>query len=328
MEPQATGVLLLNLGTPDEPTAPAIRRYLASFLTDRRVVDLPAILWRPFLYGVILPLRSRRLVPKYELIWTNGDSPIRTYGQSLARQVESELDGYEPRVKPIVRVAMTYGNPSIDAALDEFEAHSISELLVLPLFPQYSSAATAATFDQLARCLRRRINLPQLRFVRDYHDRSEYLRAMTRSLEPYAARFKQGTRLIFSYHGIPMAQVQAGDPYPLQCLKTAELIAQHLALPEDAWQVTYQSRFGAARWLMPATDQVLKDLPQQGNPKVVVVCPGFSSDCLETLEEINVENRRVFTAAGGTHFDYVPALNDSPDHVRMITAILQKLLSL
>ncbi|HKI73328.1 MAG TPA: ferrochelatase [Pseudomonadales bacterium] len=316
------GVLLVNLGTPDEPTPRAIRRYLAEFLADPRVVDLPRLLWLPILYGFILPLRPRRLVEKYEYIWTEDGGPIRTLTASLASAVESSLareaTAREIRVLP----AMTYGNPSIASAIEAFRESGIQDLMVVPLFPQYSAATTAAVFDKLAATLARSSAFGDIRFIDEYFASTAYVHALTKSLEGYANQLDDGARLLFSFHGIPVSQEQAGDPYPSRCRATAEILAHNLGLSSDQWMITFQSRFGPAPWVQPYTDETLKALAQSGTSRVVVVCPGFATDCLETVHEIDVEGRETFMAAGGTEFTYVPALNASEDHVKVLSHLI------
>lgn len=316
------GVLLVNLGTPDEPTAPAIRRYLAEFLSDERVVNLPRAAWLPILYGFILPFRPRRLTEKYQYIWGEEGGPIRTLTAALAESVQAELEtehlGREIRVLP----AMTYGNPSIRETIESFRAAGINDLMIIPLFPQFSAATTAAVFDKLAAAMKRSSTFADIRFLADYHDSTHYIHALTKSLEDHAHHLDNGARLLFSFHGIPQSQTAAGDPYPDRCRATAELLAHNLALDDGQWMLTFQSRFGPAPWLQPYTDKTLEALPGQGTKRVVVVCPGFATDCLETLEEIQVEGRDIFLAAGGEQFTYVPALNASPEHTHVISRLI------
>lgn len=316
------GVILVNLGTPDAPTAPAIRRYLAEFLADPRVVSLPRILWLPILYGFVLPFRPSKLVEKYQSIWGKEQGPIREITESLAGKVQSRLDREQLAARPVVRYAMTYGNPPLADAVDQMKHDGVENIIILPLFPQYSAATTAAVFDKLAAGLGRSPTLPSIRFIAEYHQRSEYIRALTRSVEPHMDRLRRGTKLVFSFHGIPIQQAEAGDPYPDQCRRTADLVAHNLAIDEDQWMVTFQSRFGPAPWLQPYTDETLAGLPATGCDKVMLICPGFAADCLETLEEIDIENRHIFMEAGGQEFTYLPALNATDAHVQMVSELL------
>jgi ferrochelatase len=321
-DPAPLGVLLVNLGTPDEPSAPAIRRYLAEFLSDPRVVNLPRPIWLPVLYGFILPFRPARLVEKYAWIWTEQGAPIRAYTASLASGVEAALEkqqlGRQIRVVP----AMTYGNPSIRDTITSLRESGIDDLLVVPLFPQYSAATTAAVFDKVAAAIRHSPLLGDIRFVDEYFDSGDYIHALTKSLEDQAHHLDNGARVVFSFHGIPIAQEQAGDPYPSKCRASAEILAHNLGLADNQWLITFQSRFGPAPWVQPYTDKTLESLARSGTRSVVVVCPGFAADCLETLHEIQVEARETFLEAGGEHFTYIPALNASDAHVRVISRLV------
>lgn len=320
---QPLGVLLINLGTPDEPTAPAIRRYLAEFLSDQRVVNLPKVLWRPILYGFILPLRPRRLVENYEYIWQEDGGPIRTYTAALAKKLEAHLGGEQLGRNIRVVDAMTYGNPRMIDVIAGLRDEGVDDLLLVPMFPQYSAATTAAVFDKFAAALKRTSRMGDIRFVDEYCMTNAYIHAITKSIEDHIDHLDGGARLLFSFHGIPMSQVEAGDPYPDRCRATAAKIAQTLGLREDQWMTTFQSRFGPAPWLEPYTDKSLAALPGQGIKKVMVVCPGFSADCLETLHEIQVEGRDEFLHAGGEQFTYIPALNASDEHVKVIAELVK-----
>lgn len=320
-QPTDTAVLLVNLGSPASCSARDIRRFLREFLSDPRVVDLPRALWLPILWGFILPFRPRRLVEKYRSIWRDGDAPIRAITRQQVIGLQLVLDQRYGSRRPQVAFAMTYGAPSIAATLEGLLADGIRRLLVLPLFPQYSAATTGAVFDAIATALKSQPDLPELRFVRDYHAHSLYIDALAASLGDWLARADRG-RLLFSFHGIPVSQVEAGDPYPEACLATAALVAEKLALAADEWQVTFQSRFGRAPWVEPYTDETLRALAMAGSDSVTLVCPGFAADCLETLEEIDQQNRELFLSSGGREYAYVPALNDSPAHMRLLDAIV------
>ena len=314
------GILLANLGTPDAPTPAAVRRYLAEFLWDPRVVELPRPLWWLILHGVILRVRPARSARKYQLIWTPDGSPLLAISQRQAAAVAAMLAKRYPG--PIqVAVGMRYGNPSIAAALAELRATGVQRLLVLPLYPQYSAATVASTFDAIAAVLRTWRWLPELRFITHYHDDPGYLDALADHIG--TARTDQpGERLLFSFHGLPRRNLLAGDPYHCQCHKTARRVAERLGLQPDQWAVAFQSRFGRAEWLQPYTSVLLAHWAKAGVKSVDVVCPGFAADCLETLEEIALENRQVFLDAGGEHYRYLPALNDDPAHIAVLAELI------
>lgn len=316
------GVLLVNLGTPDEPSAPAIRRYLAEFLADRRVVDLPRALWLPILYGFILPFRPARLVPKYRHIWGEAGAPIRVCTQTLATQVEAALRRQQTGREIAVMPAMTYGRPSIAEAVKHLSQRGIDDLMVVPLFPEYSAATTAAVFDKLAAVLGSASLFGEIRFIDEYFGSRDYIHALAQSLQGQVGQIGDDSRLLFSFHGIPVSQQQAGDPYPDRCRASAHLIASQLGLSDDQWLITFQSRFGPAPWVEPYTDKTLESLARSGVRRVVVVCPGFATDCLETLHEIQVEGRETFVEAGGEELVYVPALNASEHHVHVLTQLI------
>ncbi|MDG4549197.1 MAG: ferrochelatase [Candidatus Contendobacter sp.] len=319
-QPARAGILLANLGTPDAPTPTAVRRYLAEFLWDSRVVELPRPLWWLILHGVILRVRPARSARKYRLIWTPEGSPLLAISQRQAAAVAAALAERYPG--PIqVAVGMRYGNPSIAAALAELRAAGVRRLLVLPLYPQYSAATVASTFDAVAAELRTWRWLPELRFITQYHDDAGYLDALAAQI--HAARAdRPGERLLFSFHGLPKRNLLAGDPYYCQCHKTARLVAERLGLQSDQWAVAFQSRFGRAEWLQPYASALLATWAKAGIKSVDVACPGFAADCLETLEEIAIENRRVFLAGGGERYRYLPALNDYPTHIAALVALI------
>ncbi len=321
-----TGVMVANLGTPDAPTTEAVRRFLAEFLSDRRVVDLPRALWLPILNCVILRIRPRKSARAYSEIWTDSGSPLLVHTQALA-------DALVPRLasllsEPVaVSIGMTYGKPSIAAALEDLRARGVRRLLVLPLYPQYSATTTASVLDRVEIAFRQLDWRPELRFVDDYHADAGYIAAIAESLAGRIADFGAGAQLLFSFHGLPQRYVDAGDPYQEQCQATARLVATRLALPMDACSVAYQSRVGGAPWLKPYTEDRLGELAKQGAGRIVVCCPGFAVDCLETLEEIAIRGRDSFLKAGGASFDYVPALNESASHVECLARIAVAALS-
>jgi len=310
-------VLLVNLGTPDAPTTGAVRRYLAEFLWDPRVVEIPRPIWWLILNGVILPLRPGRTAATYKKIWTEEGSPLLVNAQrqrdaleqTLAQRIEGDLT---------IALAMRYGNPSIRDTLGALRAARVSRLLVLPLYPQYCSATTGSVFDAVSAELQRWRWVPALRFVDHYHDDPRYVAALAQSVREHWRKQSPGERLLFSFHGIPKRSVLAGDPYYCQCLKTARLTAETLALPAEQWAVSFQSRLGRAEWLKPYTAELLPQWARDGIRRVDVLCPGFSADCVETLEEIAIRNREYFEGAGGTSLSYIPALNARADHISFL----------
>jgi ferrochelatase len=317
------GVLLSNLGTPEQPTAPAVRRYLREFLSDPRVVALPRWLWLPLLNGVILQVRPRRSARLYQGVWTAEGSPLLA---TARRQLQALREHYAADKRLVFALGMRYGAPSIAGALEELRAAGAERLLVVPLYPQYSSATTASTFDAVAQALAGWIRVPELRVVADYHAEPWYIRALADSIRDAWRQEPAGERLLFSFHGMPRKTQQAGDPYHDQCQRTARLVAAELGLAADRWLVAFQSRFGYAEWLQPYTDQTLRAWGGSHVGSVDVVCPGFSADCLETLEEIAVMNRELYVEASGGRFRYIPALNERPDHIAGIaTLILRQL---
>lgn len=316
-------VILLNLGTPEAPTIPAIRRYLAEFLSDPRVVSIPRAIWLPFLYLFILTIRPQKLLHKYRLIWGTHDGPIRNITRALAKKTQQLLSRQHQDANITVRSAMTYGEPSVNRVLGELRVMGLKEFLFLPLYPQYTSATTAAAHDKVYRALASG-SIPDFRFISDYHTHPAYIHALTKSIERYSRYLDIGARLVFSFHGIPEAHAASGDPYAEQCRRTADLVAHNLGLADDEWMLTFQSRFGPAKWLRPYTSEIMAQLPDEGVANVLVTCPGFATDCLETIEEIKVLNRGIFLEAGGKTFKYVKALNATNDHVSMVADIVNE----
>jgi ferrochelatase len=318
-----TGILLVNLGTPDAPTSSAIRQYLQAFLSDSRVIEAPRWIWWLILNLVILRFRPRKLVHNYQRIWKEGESPIRSIGFQQATKLIEKLQLNLPDRRFQVEIAMTYGNPSLEEALDSFAAYQVKKIIVLPLYPQYSATTTAATWDALANCLAKRRDIPGIDFIRNYATHPLYIQGMAQSVRAHWEHTGRKAMLLMSFHGIPKAYVEKGDPYPLECVSTANALANALELKDDEWTMTYQSRVGVAEWLTPYTDDTMKRLGAAKQKGLDVICPGFSSDCLETLEEIDVENRQYFESAGGTDFHYIPALNDSEAQIKLIEAIVR-----
>ena len=315
------GILLVNSGTPEAAEPRAVRAFLARFLADPRVVELPRGLWLPLLYGVILPWRPRRIARKYRLIWSAAGSPLRELSERLRAELTTVLA--QRVLAPLsVEVGMLYSAPQLRTALERLREGGAQRVLVLPLFPQYSGATAGAAFDAVSAVLRGWRRLPQLHFVTDYHDNPGYIEALRGSVMEHWDAHGRTAHLLMSFHGIPERNVRAGDPYFDQCHSTARLLADELLLREGEWSVSFQSRFGPAGWLKPYTRAVLGGMPARGVREVSVVCPGFAVDCLETLEEINVENRAAFLSAGGARFEYVPALNARPAHAQCLSDLI------
>lgn len=320
-EPDRTGVLITNLGTPDAPTPKALHRYLKQFLWDPRVVEVPRPLWWLILHGVILRFRPRRSAKAYATVFTEEGSPLLFHTRNQAGALAARLaeQGHEDLV---VDFAMRYGNPSIASVLQSMFDRGVRRLLVLPLYPQYSGSTTASTFDALSADFTRRRWIPGLRFVTHYHDYPPFIDAAAARIREYWQEHGQAERLLFSYHGVPLRYLHNGDPYHCECYKTSRLLAEKLGLGEDEYMTTFQSRFGREEWLKPYTDETLKALPGEGVKSVQVFCPGFSADCLETIEEIGEENRDYFLEAGGERYEYISALNDRADHIEALSQLV------
>jgi ferrochelatase len=317
------GVLVTNLGTPDAPTTSALRRYLAEFLWDPRVVELPRPLWWLILHGVILRIRPKRSAKAYSGVWQPEGSPLLLHTAKQAEGIREALKRkYGPNI--VVGFAMRYGNPSISRVLDEMQEQRVRKLLVLPLYPQYSASTSASTFDAIAKDFTKRRWLPDFRFISQYPDYPPYIEAMARHIEAHWANHGRNQKLVFSYHGVPLKYLTKGDPYHCECHKTSRLLAERLGLSKEDYITTFQSRFGKEEWLKPYTDETLKSLPGKGVKSVDVFCPGFSSDCLETIEEIDEENREYFMEAGGEGFSYITALNATPGHIEALVKLIEE----
>ena len=316
------GILLTNLGTPDEPTPKALKRYLKQFLSDPRVVEVPRLLWWLILNGVILQFRPRRSAKAYATVFTEQGSPLLFHTQAQRDAVAAKLqqDGLNDVV---VEFAMRYGNPGFDSVLEKMFAQGVRKLVVLPLYPQYSASTSASTFDELARNFMRRRWLPDLRFVSHYPDYAPFISAAADKIRRHWQQHGQADKLILSYHGIPKRYLLNGDPYHCECYKTSRLIAEQLGLNKDQYMTTFQSRFGREEWLKPYTDDTLKALPAQGVKSVQIFCPGFSADCLETIEEIGEENKEYFLHAGGQRYEYISALNAEPQHIAALCQLIK-----
>lgn len=321
-QPDRVGVLITNLGTPDQPTPTALRAYLREFLWDPRVVELPRPLWWLILHGVILNIRPRRSARSYASVWTEQGSPLLFHTQAQASALQQSLQQqYGDHV--VLEFAMRYGNPSIASGLQSLFDQGARKLLILPLYPQYSAATSASTFDAIAKDFARRRWLPELRFISHYHDFEPYIDAMVSRIKRHWLSHGEPQRLLLSYHGVPLRYLHQGDPYFCECQKTSRLIAEKLGKGSDFCLTTFQSRFGREPWLQPYTDATLRSLPSQGVEHVQVFCPGFSADCLETLEEIAVENRHYFVDAGGRDFSYITALNCEPEHIAALHHLVE-----
>ncbi len=308
-----TAILLCNLGTPDAPTPAALRPYLAEFLGDHRVVEIPRPIWWLILHGFILRLRPAKSAAKYATIWTPEGSPLKVWTEKQAQRLQAWMQQQGQHVT--VRYAMRYGNPSIASQLDALKAEGVTRVLILPAYPQYSGTTTASVFDAVYHWAERVRAIPELRFINHYHDDAGYIAALAQCVRGYWREHGQPDKLVLSFHGVPERTLHLGDPYHCECYKTARLLAQALDLSKEQYQVTFQSRFGKAKWLEPYTEPTLIQLAQTGVKRVDVVCPGFTSDCLETLEEIAQEAREAFLHAGGLAFHYIPCLNDSADWI-------------
>ncbi len=320
--PEHLGILLVNLGTPDAPTTEDVRRYLAEFLNDTRVVETPRWLWWFILHGIILRTRPKRSAKAYASVWTDEGSPLMRVSKHQAEALQQQLA--ERMNQPVkVALAMRYGNPSIAAGLDQLRQANANRLLVLPLYPQYSAATTASIFDAVTAELQNWRRIPELRFINRYQDHPAYIRALAESVRVAWEQREQPERLLISFHGIPQDYADGGDPYPEECRTTASLLATELGLADDRWAISFQSRMGRKEWIKPYTDKTLKAWGKEGVKSVHVICPGFAADCLETLEEIAVENRDYFLKAGGRSYHYIPALNESPRHIDVMSELVQ-----
>jgi ferrochelatase len=315
-----TAILLLNLGTPDAPTAPAVRKYLAEFLGDPRVVELPRWLWLPILHGIILNTRPAKSAAKYATIWTTEGSPLKVHTERQAKLLRGLLGSQGEKDIPVAW-AMRYGNPSTAATLDALKQQGIARVVVLPLYPQYAGSTTASAYDAVAAWEKRNPHAMEFVEVRSYPDHPGYIKALVASVRDHWMNQGRGDKLVMSFHGIPKRSVERGDPYADECRRTAEALAAGLGLAPDKWQMTFQSRFGAAEWLQPYTQPTLEQLARDGLKSVDLICPGFPADCLETLEEINMECRAAFLQAGGKEFGYIPCLNERSDWIAALADI-------
>lgn len=312
MHQTKTGILLANLGTPDAPTPGAVKGYLRQFLSDKRVVDTSRLLWWPLLRGVILPIRSPRVAKLYQSVWMEEGSPLMVYSRRQQQALAARLPDTP------VALGMSYGSPSLASAVDDLLAQGVEHIVVLPLYPQYSCSTVAAVWDELARILAKKRAIPGISFIRDYADHPDYIHALAASVRASFAVHGEPDLLLLSYHGIPQRYANQGDDYPQRCRDTTRELVSALGLPPERVMMTFQSRFGREPWLTPYTDETLKMLGEKGTQHIQVLCPGFAADCLETLEEIAVQNREIFLEAGGEQYEYIPALNADAAHIEMM----------
>lgn len=311
------GVLLVNLGTPDEASPAAVKRFLSEFLHDQRVVDMSRWLWCPILHGVILPIRSPKVAKLYQSVWMDEGSPLMVYSRRQQRQLAEVL-------QVPVELGMTYGNPSLASGLESLKQQGCHKVLVLPLYPQYSQTTTAAVFDKVAKVLKSHPEIPELRLVHNYFDHPEYIGALAESVTEFWDNHGKPDYLLCSYHGIPKRYADNGDPYPQHCNGTTALLAEKLGLPREQMSMSYQSIFGREEWLKPYTEQTISELAQKGIKRLDVMCPAFSVDCLETLEEIAEQCRETFIEADGKEFNLIPCLNDNPAHIAMMAQLVRQ----
>ncbi|MGL6124498.1 MAG: ferrochelatase [Shewanella sp.] len=315
------GVVLLNLGTPDEPTASAVRRYLAEFLADPRVVEIPKLVWMLILHGIILRVRPAKSAALYQKVWTASGSPLMDISLRQTAKLAEKLKADNHDVS--VHLAMRYGNPSVASTLQTMHQNGIDKIVVLPLYPQYAGPTTGSAFDAIAAELCQWRYIPSLHFINTYHDNADFINALANSIKADFATHGKPQKLVLSYHGMPERNLHLGDPYYCFCMKTTRLVTEKLGLGKNEFVMTFQSRFGKAKWLQPYTDATIKALPQEGVRDIAIVCPAFSADCLETLEEIVGENGHIFTEAGGDKFRYIAALNDDDAHITMMANLVK-----
>ncbi len=318
-----TAILLINLGTPDAPTRQAVRRYLGQFLSDPRVIEIPRVLWLPILHGFVLNTRPKKSARKYASIWSSEGSPLRVHTERQARLLRGHFESQFP-MPLTVDFAMRYGEPSIGGTLARLKSEGCERVLVLPMYPQYAASTSASALDQVAAFLRRTRNVPEIRLVKHFHDHPSYIGALANLVQEHWRRSGRPDKLVMSFHGLPRFTLSRGDPYHCECHKTARLLAEKLELAESHWQIAFQSRFGRAEWLTPYTASTLADFGRQSVRRVDVICPGFVADCLETLEEIGVEGRKIFLDAGGREFHLLPCLNERDDWIRALADLARR----
>src|SRR3990167_10003191 len=306
------GILLANTGTPSAPHVKAVRSYLSEFLRDKHVVQLPTFLWLPLLYGMILPFRPYRSAKLYQKIWTKEGSPLQVIMQKFPSLLQHALAN---KTNSIIEIVMNYGTPSISQALKNFRQYQIDKLIIFPLYPQFSNVTTRSTFDKVTMETKTWPHSPKIHFIQDYADHPTYIDILARSIQNKWSQEGEPEHLLISFHGIPERYVRAGDPYQLRCQQTVKLLTEKMKFPKEKWTLCFQSRFGNSRWIKPSTQVLLRELPKKGIKQIDVICPGFAVDCLETLEEIALRGKETFLHAGGKSLRYIPALNDSKQHI-------------
>lgn len=315
-------IILANLGTPDEPTAAGVRRFLKQFLSDQRVIEIPKPIWQIILNLFVLPFRPKRVAHAYEMVW-NQDSPMREILFQQVEGVKNQLIQQYPEFDLNIIPAMTYGNPGIASVLENLSQNPQDHIVLFPLFPQYSATSTAPLYDAFAKWIPKQRNLPGLSIIRDYYQHPLYIQSLAQSVRDYQNEHGKAEKLLMSFHGIPQPYADKGDPYADRCRTTAQLVANALGLAEDEWAISFQSRFGKQEWVKPYTDQILQEWAAQGVASVQILSPAFSADCLETLEELALQNAELFLHAGGQHYAYIPALNDRADHIELLSTLIQ-----
>lgn len=321
---QKDAAILVNLGTPEQPTAGGVRKFLREFLSDRRVVEIPRLIWLPILYGFILTLRPGRVSKLYRSIWTEAGSPLKVITERLVEKLQARLQQQSGDAAVQLVSAYTYGEPSIASRVAQLQAQGVERILILPLYPQYSATTTGSIYDQYAKIIASSRNIPDIRIQKQYSQRSDYIAALVKSVQQHWAENGRAQKLLMSFHGIPQRNVDLGDPYADQCRQTASDLAKGLGLQENDWSLSFQSRLGKAEWLKPYTDKILAQWGAGEVESVDVICPAFAIDCLETLEEISVENRQIFIDAGGKEYRYIPCLNDSEAQLFLMSNIIEE----
>ena len=316
------GILITNLGTPDAPNKKELKVYLNQFLSDPRVIELPKILWQILLKLVILQIRPSKSAEAYKQIWTDKGSPLLDIANRQLNKIQSSFSSKNENI--VFEVGMRYGNPSIPDALIKLQKKQVRRLLVLPMYPQYCAATTGSTFDEVTNVLQKWRWIPEMRFINQYFEEKNYIEALSNSIKSFWKKTSKPQKIIFSYHGIPKRYLTNGDPYHCFCLKTTRLVKENMGLSDDEIMTTFQSRFGREEWLKPYTSETLKELPKQGIKNIHIISPGFSSDCLETLEELEEENKEYFMESGGENYHYIPCLNDHDDHIDVFVNLIKK----
>ena len=325
--PNSVGILLVNLGTPDNTKTSSVRRYLRQFLSDPRVIEVPKVIWWFVLNLFILPFRPSKSAEAYKEIWTKEGSPLLLYSEEITKKIQKSFNGRELKNDFHVELAMSYGKPSIENSLNKLRKKNVRRILLLPMYPQYSSTTTGSVFENVTKVLSKQRWIPEFRHINQYHDNKAYIETISESIKEFWKSNGTPDRLLFSFHGLPKKMLLEGDPYHCQCYKTARLVSEKLELSEDDWFVSFQSRLGPTKWLEPYTDETLKSWGEKKSGVVDVICPGFSVDCLETLEEIAMENAEYYEEAGGKKLRYIPALNSQQKHISFLINLIEKNIS-